>query len=661
MPAISADLRTYTFQIRSDFEFSPPATGVVTAQSMKYTFERTLSPELASPAHLFFTNIVGEVEFHNGQASEITGIVAQGDTLTFHLIEPQGEFLTLLAMPFTCAVPIGLPRSRAIRPDSFRWAVLHLGSDAINDQITATRNPNYHGPRPQRFDTLEYYLNLNEETAYQQVLSGDLDSGPVPVAHLNEVGQLYGPDSPAAGRGLQQFFPEPQNCVGYLPLNTERPLFASVNMRKAVNYVLDRTAYGDQAGPYAATPFDQLLPPGMPGYENIDVYPDHPDIELARDLADWHPGDPPRPIVVYYRSSGTVNQAQYQVVKSNLEQIGFEVTGVGWSGGEIYTRIGTRGEPFDLAVSTGWCADYHDPWNFISLYDGTTIHDGPGNYNYSYFNDPVFNERMHAAAELIGDERYDTFQQIEHDLVRDAAPAAAVRTYNTRYFFSRRMGCHHYLTVYGIDLAQLCLRPEITTDDATILEPAIGTETVQITVRLSSEMADDVTVSYATQDGTAQAGLDYTAASGTLTFAPHARFRTVSVQVNDDFLREPSETFFLTLSSPSSGTMVDGQSVVTILDRPIGPPPPGPPPPPAPPPPSGPPPPQPPPPARCVVPRVIGMTLRRAKSRLRARRCGVGRVRRARSRRVGKVIGQTPRPGTRKPRGFKVKLLVGRR
>ena len=185
------------------------------------------------------------------------------------------------------------------------------------------------------------------------------------------------------------------------------------------------------------------------------------------------------------------------------------MTGVGWPGGEIYTRIGTRGEPFDLAVSTGWCSDYHDPWNFIRLYDGTTIHDGPGNLNFSYFNDPVFNERMHAAAELIGDERYDAFQQIEHDLVRDAAPAAAVRTYNNRYFFSRRMGCHHYLTAYGIDFAQLCVRPEITTDDAVTSEPGSGTTVIHVPVRLSSEMEDPVLVDYATADGTAHAGDDY--------------------------------------------------------------------------------------------------------------------------------------------------------
>ena len=89
---------------------------------------------------------------------------------------------------------------------------------------TISRNPNYDGPRPQRFNTLEYYWNLNEETAYQQVLSGDLDSGPVPAAHVvRRWRQLYGPDSPAAARGLQQFFSEPQNCVGIPPAEHRAP------------------------------------------------------------------------------------------------------------------------------------------------------------------------------------------------------------------------------------------------------------------------------------------------------------------------------------------------------------------------------------------------------------------------------------------------------
>jgi beta-lactam-binding protein with PASTA domain len=61
------------------------------------------------------------------------------------------------------------------------------------------------------------------------------------------------------------------------------------------------------------------------------------------------------------------------------------------------------------------------------------------------------------------------------------------------------------------------------------------------------------------------------------------------------------------------------------------------------------------------VPRVIGMRLARARARIRRARCSVGRVRRARSRRVGRVIRQSPGPGTRLARGGRVSLVVGRR
>ena len=69
----------------------------------------------------------------------------------------------------------------------------------------------------------------------------------------------------------------------------------------------------------------------------------------------------------------------------------------------------------------------------------------------------------------------------------------------------------------------------------------------------------------------------------------------------------------------------------------------------------------PPPPARCRVPNVIGLRLATAKARIRARRCRVGTVRRVRSRRVGRVVGQSPRGGSVRRVGFKVNLRVGRR
>jgi len=58
---------------------------------------------------------------------------------------------------------------------------------------------------------------------------------------------------------------------------------------------------------------------------------------------------------------------------------------------------------------------------------------------------------------------------------------------------------------------------------------------------------------------------------------------------------------------------------------------------------------------------VIGLTLPKAKVRLRKAHCAAGPVRRARSTKVGRVIRQSPKPGTVKPKGFRVRLVVGRR
>jgi len=61
------------------------------------------------------------------------------------------------------------------------------------------------------------------------------------------------------------------------------------------------------------------------------------------------------------------------------------------------------------------------------------------------------------------------------------------------------------------------------------------------------------------------------------------------------------------------------------------------------------------------VPRVLGLTPRRAKAKIRAKHCSVGHIRRIHSRRVGRVLAQDPRPGTTKRAGFPVRLVIGRR
>jgi hypothetical protein len=75
-----------------------------------------------------------------------------------------------------------------------------------------------------------------------------------------------------------------------------------------------------------------------------------------------------------------------------------------------------------------------------------------------------------------------------------------------------------------------------------------------------------VTVKYATANGTATAGSDYTAASGALTFAPGQTSLTVPVPVIGDAILESNETFYVNLSSPVGATLFDSQGLGTILN-----------------------------------------------------------------------------------------------
>jgi hypothetical protein len=78
-------------------------------------------------------------------------------------------------------------------------------------------------------------------------------------------------------------------------------------------------------------------------------------------------------------------------------------------------------------------------------------------------------------------------------------------------------------------------------------------------------------VQYATSNGTAVGGVDYTGTSGTLTFNPKTKKRTFTVPIVTDTLDENDKTILLTLSSPSGG-MLGGQdsAVITIVDNDTG-------------------------------------------------------------------------------------------
>ena len=91
-------------------------------------------------------------------------------------------------------------------------------------------------------------------------------------------------------------------------------------------------------------------------------------------------------------------------------------------------------------------------------------------------------------------------------------------------------------------------------------------DALTFTATLSAASTETVTVDWATSEGTATSGTDFTAGTGTLTFAPGVTEQTVTVATIEDMTDEDHETFTVTLSNPTSGTITGAPATGIIVD-----------------------------------------------------------------------------------------------
>jgi peptide/nickel transport system substrate-binding protein len=461
VPAPTDGGRTYTFTIRSGFRFSPPSNEEVTAQTFKATIERVASPPLNSPTAGQFSGVAGYHDYVTGKAPGLRGVVARGNTLTITLSQPDGSFLANLAGGAACAVPPGTPAVPGGLNDIPSAGPYYIASYSPRQQLVLRRNPNYRGDRPHRLDQMIVTIGIHSARALDEIEAGKADYAVdgLPSGAGPGLESQYGPGSKAARAGHQQYFISPANGIRILHMNTSRPLFSDVRLRRAVNYAIDRPALAAQGQRFAAaTPFfagspaDGYIPPATAGAASSHLYPlAGPDLRRARQLA----GNVHATAIMYTPDVPPWLQ-EAQIIRRDLAPLGIDVQVKEFPLVDFYARIGRHGEPFDLAVS-GYYSNTTDPAGDLEIFDGSTIN-ADHNGNYSYLNDPAFDRQLHSAATLSGARRYRTYRQLELELERDLAPAAAFATTASRDFFSARMGCQLYQPVYGIDLAALCLR-----------------------------------------------------------------------------------------------------------------------------------------------------------------------------------------------------------
>ena len=89
--------------------------------------------------------------------------------------------------------------------------------------------------------------------------------------------------------------------------------------------------------------------------------------------------------------------------------------------------------------------------------------------------------------------------------------------------------------------------------------------TASITITKTNPVQMDITVNYATADGTALAGLDYVAANDSVTFAANETEKTISVSIIEDSLDEDEESFSVSLTGASQGAVQEAESAQLFL------------------------------------------------------------------------------------------------
>jgi ABC-type transport system substrate-binding protein len=457
MPAVSRDGRAYTFRIRRGFRFSPPSNEPVTAETFRYTIERTLSPH--SHDSIYAPDIVGlqaySAAVRAGRPAHISGIRVRGMTLSITLAKPAGDFLARLSIPLFCPVPLSTP----LDPKRVHGLVPSDGpyyfASVMGDRIVLLRNPNYAGHRARRAARIVITDDVPTPKAVALVDGGQLDYLPFDfgggtglLGPLGPLARASGPGSAAARTRRQRFFLHTQPMFDTVVFNTQRPLFRSRRLRQAVEYAVDRPA---MAHVFFDAPSERVVQ--VPGYGPGHVYPlGGPDLGTARRLA-----GPKRRRAVLLMACDFSASGAAGVLRSNLARIGIAVRIVRFGGCDQQAVLAAFRKA-DLIIGTNLfcspCERDPDPF-FQGLLEhglkGAQLPPGP-------WDAPAFQRQLAAADSLRGRARVAAYLHLDDQLAREA-PVVVYGSFLYGEYFGPRIGCKQFPPFrQGVDLGSLCVQ-----------------------------------------------------------------------------------------------------------------------------------------------------------------------------------------------------------
>ena len=452
MPKISADNRTYTFTLRQGLRYSDGKP--IEASDIANGIERDF--EVNSPGVGFYGNIEGAEAFERDPGhGRISGIHAddQARTISFTLVKPRGDFLSVLALPFAAPVPAGTPardQSSSPIPASGQYRIVSYdpGRGFVlerNQHYTPVPGVPAGNPR-----LVKATIVSDETQALQMAISDevDWDEAEIPSDRIGELQEKY----PSQLRAYEQ-----SNTEMFF-MNERLAPFDDVRARKAVEYAIDRNAFVKFAGGLAKTT-QNILPPTYPSYRKIDYYTH--DLAKAKQLI-AEAGASGAKVRVLGDSDNEFSRSSVTYLASVLEEIGLKPE-IKLLSDSVY--FDSEGDPNTKANIgwTPWFQDYPHPLDWFGvMVDGRTIQESAGNTNYSFADIPALNSRIQELEQEpeLTPEVNEAWAEVDREAVVKYAVYAPYVNLLGATFFGPRVdtGCETQLAVFRFDWTAACLK-----------------------------------------------------------------------------------------------------------------------------------------------------------------------------------------------------------
>ncbi len=415
MPKVSADGRTYQLQLQKGLRYSNGEA--VKASDFTHAIERTF--ELNSPGSPFYEDIVGAEKFAKTKKGGIPGIEADDKTgeITIHLEQPRGTFENELALPLAAPLPAKTPAEDMTAHPPPATGPYEIVKAQPGRGWEYERNPEWAKANAQlvpevpsgHVDRIVFTVSGNGNTQVNDIESGQQNwmfNAP-PADRYAAVKEKF--------EGTQ-FRVDPTPSTYFFWMNTAKGPFADLKLRQAANYAVDpRALERIYAGQIVGT--QQVLPPGMPGYEKLNLYPH----SLAKAKELFAEAKPSSAAVTVWGDDESPNQEASEYLAGVLGEVGFDVTLKIINAENYFPVIGNDSTPNVDAGFANWFAEYPNPNAFLQpLLTEAAL--APTNAtNLARFANPKISDRIEKlATEPLGSQQADEYAEVDKEVMEEA-------------------------------------------------------------------------------------------------------------------------------------------------------------------------------------------------------------------------------------------------